>query len=46
MLRNVLIVILILIVLGHFGGALPLAYGGPAGGLVLILLVLVVAGVL
>jgi hypothetical protein len=42
-LRTVLIVLLILVVLGHFGG-LPLMYGGPLGGLILILLILVLVG--
>lgn len=41
----VLIVLLILVVFGHVGG-LPILYGGPLGGLILILLILVLTGVI
>jgi hypothetical protein len=41
----VLIVLLILVAFGHVGG-LPLIYGGPLGGLILIVLILVATGVI
>lgn len=45
MLRTALIILLILIVLGHFGGVVPFMYGGPVGFVVLLLLICVLAGV-
>lgn len=44
-LRNVLIILLILVVIAHFGG-LPFVWGGPIGLLVVILLILALVGVL
>jgi hypothetical protein len=42
-LRDILIVLLILVVLSHFFGV-SLAYGGPVGLLIVVLLILVLVG--
>ena len=43
--RMILIILLVLVVIAHFGGV-PLMYTGSFGGILLLILVLVLLGVL